>query len=78
MGIAKRGRHYLKAIYLNLSELKIEFFIKNVMSVAGKLIEIKKTTRKPFHKPLRDTKHQLTRPFAMASNNSLIGQKGIC
>ena len=31
------------------------------------------TTRKLFRKPPRDMKHQLTDPFAIASNNSLIG-----
>ena len=69
MGIVKRGGHCLKAIYLNLSELNTKFFIKHSRSVAGKLIEI----RKPFHKPPRDIKHQLTRPFAIASNNARIG-----
>ena len=42
MGIAKRGGHCSKAIYLNLSELNIKFLIKHSRSVAGKLIEIKK------------------------------------
>ena len=41
-GIAKRSRHCLKAIYLNLSELNINFLIKHLRSIAGKLIEIKK------------------------------------
>ena len=37
MGIAKRGGHYFKAIYLNLSELNIKFLIKHSRSVVGKL-----------------------------------------
>ena len=35
------------------------------------------TTRKPFHEPPKDIKPQLTRPFATASNYSLIGWNGI-
>ena len=118
MGIVKRGGHCSKAIYLNLSELNINFlikhstvfqfstkttlnwgggggreggkktikkkkktyeitsgsnyFVENCRSVAGKLIEIKKPPENLFHKPPKNIKHQLTRPFAMASNNSLI------
>ena len=30
-----------------------------------------------FGKPMRDIKHQLTRPFAIASNNTRIGWNGI-
>ena len=41
-GIAKRGGHCSKAIYLNLNELNIKFLIKRSRSVAGKLLEIKK------------------------------------
>ena len=48
MGIAKRGADCLKAIYLNLSELNIKVVIKHSRSLTGKLIEIKRTTRKPF------------------------------
>ena len=73
MGIAKRGGHYLDAIYLNLSELNIRFRIKHSMTVTGKLIEIKKITRKPFHQPTRNIKHQVTRPFATNSSNACIG-----
>ena len=42
MGMAKNVGHHLKAIYSNLSELNIKFFIKHTKSVADKLIEIKK------------------------------------
>ena len=41
-GNRQRGGHCLKAFHLNLSELNIKFFIKNSMSVASKLIDIKK------------------------------------
>ena len=41
-GSRQKRRHCLKAIYLNLSELNISFFIKHSRSVTGKLIEIKK------------------------------------
>ena len=51
MGIAKRGGHCLKAIYLNLSELNITFLIKHWRSVAGKLIEIKKPPEDLFLGP---------------------------
>ena len=54
-------------------DLKYQILINYSRSVAGKLIEIKKTTRKPFHKPPSDIKDQLTRPFAIASNNTRIG-----
>ena len=39
----------------------------NLRSVAGK------NSRKPFSEPRRDIKHQLTHPFAIASDSSLIG-----
>ena len=51
MGIDKRGGHRLKAIYLNLSELNIKFFIKHTRSVADKLIEIKKPPENLFISP---------------------------
>ena len=48
MGIAKRGGHRLKAIYLNLSELNIKFFIEHTRSFADKLTEIKKPPENLF------------------------------
>ena len=73
MGIAKRGGHRLKAIYVNFSEFNINFFIKHTVSVSDKLTEIKKPPENLFASTPRDTKHQLTRPFAIVSNNSPIG-----
>ena len=60
MGIAKSGGNCLKAIYLNLSELNIKFFIKHSRSVASKLIEIGKPPENLFI-------------IVIASTNSLIG-----
>ena len=74
-GIRQRGGRCLKAIYLNLIKLNSKFLIKHSGSVAVKLTEMKKNTRKPFHKPQRDTKHQVNHPFAAASKNTRIGQK---
>ena len=51
MGIAKRGGHCLKAIYLNLSELNVKVFIKHSRSVAGKLIEMRKPPENLFINP---------------------------
>ena len=64
MEIAKRGGDCLKAICLNLSELN--YFLR---PVAGKLIDI-------YIKHQRDTEHQLTRLFAIASNKKLIYWSG--
>ena len=74
MGIAKRAGQCLTGIYSNLDELNIKIFIKFSRSVPGKLI---KTKKPPFHKSLYKSFHQLTRPFATASNSSLVGWNGI-
>ena len=73
MGIAKKARHCLKAIYLNLSELTMNFFIKHSRSVAGKLVEINKPPENLSITGPSDRKHPLTRPFGTASNNACIG-----
>ena len=44
MGIAKRGGHCVKAIYLNLSELNIEFLIKHSSSLVNKAVWLIKLT----------------------------------
>ena len=69
MGIAKGGGHCLKAIYLSLSQSDIN----QAFEISSEKTDRNQSTiRKAFYKPLRDIKHQLTPPFAIASTTHVL------
>ena len=70
MRITKRGGHCSAGIYLNVRESSTKNFCQ-VLEISSCKTELdQETTRKAFHKPLRDIK---TRPFVTGSNSSHIG-----
>ena len=73
-GNPQMGRTLFQVICLNLSELNDKFLIEYLRLAVGKLSGIKKPPENLFMwKPPREIKHQVTRPFAIASNNGRIG-----
>ena len=77
-GNRQKRRTLFKKYLLESGWVRCRTFNKHLRSVADKLIDWdQESTRKPFRKPPRDMKHKLTRPFAIASNNALVGQNSI-